>query len=514
MAPAAQVAAAIVLAEAVVGTYFTAQDIRNTMSEVQEDQIRGLSALNKIITTEHARQLVTSLILPRVIHLFIHSDSEPVRDAAIWVLTNLAASPGVYGAVAVWGSGAELQHAMVDVLREGSRRLKSETFWCLANIAASHPDFGNAMVVLDLHTISFNAIADVANAGRLRKNAAFLLGNLAKYLDEGRAGALLDQMMTLPPIVYTDTLAMVDLMWAINVLQFRAQNLENISCTVLVERLSHQDARVVNPALLTIDNVCAGSNRSLIKEMLRVGVVPALRRLLGRRVFRADVLRTFSNLAVEIEGADAMIREPNLLYEINELVSVSIDAIWIICNMATRGLIRHVRAMIGCGCAAALVRAVPDINELGLRLIVEGLLAILQKDGSTAHRALNEVGFEAVLDRLSGHESEYVRRYTEEMLEVWRGLESPAAAPTPALPPAAFAVAMRGRYTVSPQTRLAIDRVAEEMSRGEHMRWVSVGDLLFTAPDIAYITGLGYMFDIEGRLGLNDAQYALRAGIA
>ena len=98
-------------------------------------------------------------------------------------------------------------------------------------------------------------------------------------------------------------------------------------------------------------------------------------------------------------------------------------------------------------------------------------------------------------------------------MDVWGSLGIPTIPPSPvaALPPAAFAVAMVGRYTISPQTRMAIDRVVEESGRGEGGRWVGVSDLIFTAADAAYLTGLGYAFDIEGRIGLNDAAYVLRS---
>ena len=496
------------------GAYFSAQDIDDTLSEVQERQVRGLTALNKIVTGEHVEQLLQTAMLRRVVELFIHSTHETVRDAAIWVLTNLAAMPGDRGAAAVWGSGPPLHRAMVQAATLGARRIMSETFWCLANIAGSGPLFATDMIHYNLHTIALGVISDPSTGGRLRKNAVFLLGNLAPHLDERVAAVLLDQLTTLPPVIFTDNVSMVDLLWAIHVLQYRAQNIANISCAVLVERLSHEETRMINPALLTIDNICAGTNRDLIKELLRVGVVGGLHRLLRRRLFAGHVLRTFSNLAVEIEGADVIVRTSGLLYDINAYVRLSTEALWVLCNLATRGLPRHVRAMIGCGSPTALLQmAVPTVDELRLRLVVEGLLAILQKDGVAAQQFLGALGFEARIQVLNEHESDYIRRHVGEILDVWRGLGVPTVPPAAvaALPPAAFAVAMVGRYTISPQTRMAIDRVVEESGRGEGERWVSVSDLIFTAADVAYLTGLGYAFDIEGRVGLNDAAYALRS---
>jgi hypothetical protein len=436
---------------------------------------------------EHVQQFLVSNILDRVIHLFFDARSIHIRDNACWVLMNLASVDNDRtGAAAILGARPQMLDLFHEhLLTEGNPHLLGNMLWCLANIAGSGDDFARQILDTDLHTFAGDVVSNPAYNTNLRRNAIFLLRVLSPIMRREEALGVLAQVEMIPPAILLDTNVLSDLMWTIHELFRKTHTIGGLMPAFFVNVLSMTGARFIAPALRTAGDICASDNRDLINRFLGSNLVPAVYCLLGRPAFTRDILWMFSNLAVDPEGASALLEVSGLLFDIGLLAHTYPDAVWTLSNLATRGSKDVVEKLIKAGAPIVLCEVLAeDLSEMERNLCLEGLQGMLLK---------NPVAVSALI---APHISTFQRHsgtpLADGLLAVLArgGIEAPAALTAEALD----AIAPSGAVGV------ALGRLGLETARNGTT--VNIGDLLFTATDIAYMLNRGIVFHRDGAIGI------------
>ncbi len=466
--------------------YFTPQDLAHVNSNNSVHILAGLANLNRIRTLEHVRDFLASNILDRVVTLFLDNRSVHIRDNACWVLTNLASvAEDRTGAEAILGSRPNMLEILHErMITEGNPHLLGNILWCLANIASSGGDLARRIVDEDFHTIAGDIFSNPRQNTNLRKNAAFLVRVLVHVMTREEALGSLAQVEEIPPAILMDTNVLGDLLWTIYELCGKTGTLGGITPGFLTDMLYQTSARFISPALRAIGDICAGNDRPLINRFLGVNLLPALYGILQRPVFTRDVLWIFSNLAVDPEGAQALLETSGLLFDIGLLAHTHQDAVWTLSNLATRGSKEVVVKLVRCGIPVVLVEVLQgdDVTQLVRDLCLEGIAGVLTKYPMG--------GGALVAPRVGVIRAHAGNHHADRILEFLgrAGVAGAEEEPAPAEPV----------YTPSPAVPVALGRLADSSGRNE-LR-AHVGDLVFTAQDIAHLLGRGVIFHRDGSI--------------
>jgi hypothetical protein len=464
--------------------YFSPQDLDWVNGNNNVQILSGLANLNRIRTVEHVQQFLASNILDRVLTLFLQHRSVHVRDNSCWVLTNLASvAEDRTGAEAILGARPQMMSLFLSrLVAEGNPHLRSSMLWCLANIASSGEDFARRILDEELHTLAGGFLDNPAHNTNLRRNATFLVRVLVCAMTREEALGSLAQLEEIPPAILLDTNVLSDLLWAIHDLYEKTATLGGITPAFLVNILQQTSARFLSPALRTIGGICASDDRPLINRFLNSNLLPALCGILNRPVFTRDVLWVFSNLAVDPEGANALLETSGLLFDLGLLTQTHSDAVWTLSNLATRGSKAIIQKLVRCGIPVVLMELLKDnLTAQGRNLCLEGIMGMLIK---------NPVATGSLIAPHVGIFQRYVGAPNVEAilgLLARGGIEAPAVTETPPIP-----------YTPSGGATTALGRLADEGSRNEEK--ANVDDLVFTAQDVAYMIGNGVVFHADGSI--------------
>jgi hypothetical protein len=476
-------------------SYFSAQHIELIRGNNLRSIILGLTALNKIQTEDDVTNFLNADILTRVIDL-LSSPHGTVKDRAIWVLTNLSAQEAPAGSAAIWNAYPNMPDRIHTFLVEESPSLVGSMMNCVSNIASSDPAFSQSMIRLNYQRICTDILIDPHFRGANHKNALFLLFNLSKFFNKDEAAAVLTQLSLIPPIILGNRDLATDLLWTLNFLYDKTDNLMGFNPSFLTDNLESKFMRHITPALRIIGNICSGKNSELIYKLLKGGLLKTFHTILKtHEKLNNDILWIFSNLAVEDFGAIEIIEEPGLLLDIVQLIPKEINAIWIISNLAKGGSSSIITALNRCGCGLALVRQIGDINNVQTQLILEGIQAMIEKGGSLVYLPLSQVNLKSKLEHMRA------ASLSAKNIEICQAILSYIDN----LPDVQLAPIVRdiGPVIQTSAATLALSRMSTMLARGALPEPVDVSDLLFTGSDIAFIMNHGYRFTTDGKLVLN-----------
>jgi hypothetical protein len=484
--------------------FFSEHDLDNVRSSDPRRQIQGLRALNMIRTTDHVTQFLDANILDRVMDLFADSLLVSVRDAALWVLTNLTSTPGDDGARAMF----EAQHDFLEdfriVLVDESPLLLDGVLWCLGNISSSGEQYAQSILGVHFDTYATDILCDIQKTSQVRKNAAFLLSSLSRVMPQEKAADCLFEIGNMPARIFNDADVVEDLAWALQGLYEKANSLETIPLEFLTDLLDSTSRRIINPVLRLIGDICAKDNHDLIERFLAVRLVEQLKSLLHRRIFVRDVLWTFSNLSVEAAGRKRILETPGLLLDIISFIPVDNEAIFALSNLATRGEIATINAILETGAPVMMIHRLQNVDLRFKTIICEGLVAFLTKGGARAYRLFQP--HLAEIETLRTVVDEGLALIYLQIMTLMTAYQTVAAAAPILAAPSTTVPAPP--YTLSLPVTTALARLTEDQSRGTRLGSVDINDLLFTARDVAYLLRSGYVFTPQGTLVLRVSPFS------
>jgi hypothetical protein len=478
--------------------YFTEGTLADIRSNAQNRILNGLNVLKNITNETHLNDFLNSNIIGRIIEIMFQSDSIRIVDAAIWVLTNACAIQGNAGSNATWRHLPDMAERCRNFLFFKRPNLVSSLIMCLSNIAASNPEYALEMIDNDYHIVCIEHIKDVRLTTPIRKNASLLLLNLASQMNNHVAEDVLGELNEMSPILLTDASVISDILWIMSRL-YNISAPTNMNYAFLIESLGSRNLRISSPALQTIGDIISGEDTLLINKFIKAGLVRVLHELLLRGVQTQMVLWVFSNLAVEQLGAMYIAEEPGLLCDINSKVHSGNDIYFILSNLATRGAKKVIDALLRCGSGLVLMMGLHSGAAFIRSICVEGLLHFLNKGGFTVYLALQTAGLRASLSSMNTEliDASFLTLLIESMDRFSTVGPPVAAATAPAADPVVPAIEPTNAG------RMAVARLVTELSRGTGGAGaVDVRDLLFTADDVAYLIGLGYVFQAGGILGI------------
>ena len=456
------------------------ETIENLRSEDARRQLIALQNLRFVNSLPTINELDEKNVIERIIDLFFDSDVHRVRDSAIWVLINITASIGDFGARAILRVAPEFLTDAVHLLLVASPQIVEQTLWCLGNIAGSGALYTTRLLELDADTICIQFLENLRQPRELRKYAAFLLSNLAKHMNPEKAVETLEDLADLPASALKESEIMVEMVWTIQSLVGLADTLPPIFCALFVEFLKTRSKNLFTPVFWTIGDICSKQNKVPINILLECGLVEQLFELFQKPALRNQVFWILSNLAIEEKGGEKIINTPNLLLELNTYSRIcNNDAIWIISNLATRGSNAVINALLRCGCYPILFQNIRRMTPIQQKLTLEGGIALLQKGKARATISIQPF-------------------FTD--LEHEFGAEPLFQQAKNALSTIPFELTVvQQPITTIPSTNastLAAARMTEMLSRGAEPEGVDISDLLFTAGDILYLSNNG--FEVRG----------------
>jgi hypothetical protein len=161
------------------------------------------------------------------------------------------------------------------------------------------------------------------------------------------------------------------------------------------------------------------------------------------------------------------------------------DAVWTLSNLATRGSKAVIVKLVRCGIPVVLVEVLQgdDVTQLVRDLCLEGIAGILTKY-PVGGGALVAPRVGAIRAHAGNEHADRILAFLTRAGVVGADDEVPA----PAEPV----------YTPSPSVPVALGRLAD--SSGQNELRAHVGDLVFTAQDIAHLLGRGVIFHRDGTI--------------
>jgi hypothetical protein len=482
-------------AAAAVPAYFDESDLRKLNSANLRDQQYALLALNRIRTAEDAETLVRANVLPRILFLLFNSDQTSIKDKALWILINLTSVPGDVGARAILRAQPDFFAQMLELTLTENAQIAENLFWCLANISAGSVAYSRMIIDLEFPTTCVVFLRDGRAPRSLLKFVAFLLSNLSQHMTVEEARETMTEISYIPNIVLTNQVILLELLWAINRLYLKCHTLSRPIALLLIDNLDIQSSKLMHPAINTISDICSSDDSELIECLVECGLLPKLNRMLLRPTFKPIVLLCLSNIAIEERGSIALMEEPGLLLNIISLMNQYKDAVWTLSNLATRGAAAIIPALIRHG--GALSKFTQDnFATLEMRIkkvVLEGFMNLLSRGGADAYVMMRGSGVFTVLpaEHDDGEINSLLIRIRA-LAEPYSHFEPPVAA--------ALVREENDPLPVSSAATVAEGRMYTELSRGSGSHTVNVADLLFTAADVAHLTGRGFIFRRDGTL--------------
>lgn len=479
-------------AEHAVPAYFFPNSVfLDIDSDDPECVCQALELVKMIKTDEEVDQILQSGLLEKIVAC-TDSTHAKIKDTALWCLVNFCSLSEPKG------SKACIEHGLVPKLvRILMTEVNMNGAWCLANIASTDETIGRS-VCSEFLTYA-PLIAVLRNQGLTsltRSTYAYLLESMAPAMNNAELEQLMCALGELPlECLEVDPDVRRSLLKVVKICSSIYPDLFKIPTEFLLNALESEDMT----AIITLGNLMASENKSLIHKYLEAGILQILKRLLenAEAPHGKEILWMLSNIACEIEGAKRIIECYGLIDLIQQRKGVSIkDALWTLTNLAKTTTIEGAHFLVSCDVLTTFVNSISYTNVLNSNLALQGIVHIVEKLG---HRAFALLPVQGIFLLQTITEDAGVRSLCNKLCEAHTAYRQLLLTQT-----VRSAYQLVERHLPSLFSLSVVNTLSSRLVKTE--RWYNVAEAL-TDADKLYLTGIGYIFDDEGRISLCDREW-------
>jgi hypothetical protein len=409
-------------------------DIVSNNPIIQLESTRNFRRLLSHEINPPIQQVIDTGVVPILVK-FLQNDQFPLLQfEAAWTLTNIAVGSSDQTRVVIDNGATPI---LIQLLKSSNDDVSEQSAWALGNIAGDSIqcrdlvlESGALDVLLEVSK-SFNEGTKFSTI----RNTAWLISNLCRGKPKPDFQIVRPALPLLTKLLYSfDMEAVTDACWALNYLSDACSNyhLKAVLATGiaprLVELLGSTEAVVLAPAIRTVGNIVAGSDKQT-QKIIDLNILPSLLNLLdhSEKNIRKEVCWAISNITAGTESQIQAVIDANILPKVLDLLnSFEREAVWAILNSISNGSLYQIYHMSQMGVIPAVCSI---LNEQDTKIVtgaLQSLQDILRMSAAAGHNIQQEVlniiyeckGRENI-EELQRHKDDNINRRAIQIIEVY-----------------------------------------------------------------------------------------------
>ncbi|OAF67841.1 hypothetical protein A3Q56_04441 [Intoshia linei] len=309
---------------------------------------RKVFMLRKLLCVENPpiEDAINANILPRLNEL-LNCDMEEIRFHIAWILTNIACGFDEHiGAIV----NSNCLDSLIKILKsqQDSQRVLKQTVWTLSNIAGENVRYRNLLINYDIITSLISLVDKTTTHIDVKIQAIWCLSNMCRRKDSPTPIKEIKQILNLAAkLIYSDNEHILrNSLWILAYIcdgpcERMTLVLESGILDRLIEIVLHPNQELINPALRTIGNILAGSEKQT-QLAIDASVLPVLINIAGAKhiskFIRKEAFWALSNIAAgnpsQIKQLidDGGLKVVKSVFE-EDNMQLQKEGLWSLCNM-------------------------------------------------------------------------------------------------------------------------------------------------------------------------------------
>lgn len=397
-----------------------------------EKQLGAVKAARKLLSSDKnppIDELISSGILPILVHCLERVDSPMIQFEAAWALTNIASGTSQQTQAVVESGAVPI---FLTLLGSPHENVCEQAVWALGNIIGDGPELRDLCIGKGVVQPLLRLIRPDITLSFLR-NVTWVIVNLCRNKEPPPPVATISEL--LPALAYLirheDVTILVDTVWALSYLTDGGN--EQIQMVIdsevvpyLVPLLSHKDVKVQTAALRAVGNIVTGTDEQT-QMVLNYNALTHFHGLLThpKEKINKEAVWFLSNITAGNQQQIQAVIEAGLIPLVihhlgkGEFLTQR-EAAWAITNMTISGTKQQIQLLIENGVIEPMCNllAVKDVQIV--QVVLDGLTNILKMAGKNYFSLAAEIekcGGLDKIEQLQSHENEDIYKLAYELID-------------------------------------------------------------------------------------------------
>jgi len=410
--------------------------VQNAASDQPAVQLSAVQAARKLLSSDRnppIDDLISSGILPVLVHCLTCDDNPALQFEAAWALTNIASGTSAQTQAVVNAGAVPL---FLRLLESQHQNVCEQAVWALGNIIGDGPQCRDYVISLGVVKPLLTFINPNIPLSFLR-NVTWVVVNLCRNKDPPPPTETIQEILPALCILihHTDTNILVDTVWALSYLTDGGNDqiqmvIDSGVAPFLVPLLSHQEVKVQTAALRAVGNIVTGTDEQT-QVVLNCGALEHFATLLShpKEKINKEAVWFLSNITAGNQAQVQAVIDAGLIPMIIHHLSrgefqTQKEAAWAISNLTISGRKEQVAYVVQQNVIPPFCSLLGVKDTQVVQVVLDGINNILKMAGEASEQVctmIEECGGLDKIEMLQNHENEEIYKLAFEIVDTYFG---------------------------------------------------------------------------------------------
>lgn len=406
--------------------------IRNAASDNQEIQLNGVQAARELISSEYAPSigdLITSGILPLLMHCSEQDQNHPLQLEAVWALANIAYGSSEHTEALIKLNAVPL---LLNLLSSPHQDVCEQALLALGNIIADGPKYRDYVISLGVIKPLLAFVSCSVPLGLLH-TITWVIVNLCRQKDPPLPKEIVQEILPALCVLiqHNDVHTLIDSVLALSYITDAEDDqiqivIDSGIVPHLVPLFGHQEVNIQTATLRAVGNIVTGTDEQA-QVVLNCGALTYFSALLTNSNARLskDAVWFLSNVTAGNQQQEQAVISANLIPLVINLMengdfATQKETAWVIANLANSGRKEQIDYLIEQNAIIPFCKLLTLMDPQIVIVVLDGLSNIISTANDKTELIANQIeecGGLQLIEQLQLHENEEIYKLAYDILD-------------------------------------------------------------------------------------------------